>query len=739
MERSIVETVNDALENIDKESNRKEEAFIYLIRTAVLKKSGIRLSIYMEFLEKNLGSINERSKEDICLEEIAKQQIDNLDLNSLCGVLEDHMNNQKRELTGSYYTPGFVIEYIFTNSIILFLRQNTTINKSALEKLIKDETISDINSSELIELLEKLNKLKVIDIACGTGLFLHHSFEKLLSIKKLIYKELDMEINEYYERKFILENNIFGIDIQLAPLEMIALKYIDMLASYREFSLDSIKINFYQRNTILGNEIFTASKINEVIEKGGFDIVIGNPPYVGEKGNKSLFENIRKHEFGKKYYEAKMDYFYYFIYRGIDMLKETGVLSYITTNYFITADGAKKLRKFFKENVSFRDIVNFNEYEIFKAAKGQHNMIFTLTKGNEENRNINVSYIKNYKLETNEIAMSINNKKVNNQNISSYVLDKQRDLYAINGNIMTFPDKKYAEIIKKIKYLCSQSLGDICNINQGIVSGADKVSKRMLETKFKQDTLGKYNIDIDEGIFVLNKEEIIDSYAQGCQLLKPFYKNSDIKKYFTSNTTDKYILYFTDKNIINSDKCDVIQNRLLRYKDVLDLRRETQKGTRKWFALQWSREQRIFDGPKIVVPHRAVRNKFGYNEDMWYASADVYYITTKNENIDLKLLLGILNSKITYFWLYNMGKRKGNYLELYSSPLGQIPITIDIQHDVRERIINTTDKILSICKNEYDHKLVEEYQDRIDRELFKVYSFTKEEIKAINELYPKKH
>ena len=127
---------------------------------------------------------------------------------------------------------------------------------------------------------------------------------------------------------------------------MIALKYIDMLSSYKEFSLDSLKINFYQRNTILGNEIFTVSKIDEVMGEGGFDIVIGNPPYIGEKGNRNIFENIRRHGFGKKYYEAKMDYFYYFIYRGIDMLNKDGVLAYITTNYFITADGAKNLRKF---------------------------------------------------------------------------------------------------------------------------------------------------------------------------------------------------------------------------------------------------------------------------------------------------------------------------------------------------------------------------------------------------------
>lgn len=735
MKKETIKALDVFLKNIDEENNIREEVFIELIRKTVLEKNCIELSSYINFLNRSLGNIYHVLEKDFALEDIQKKLVNELDLMMLCSILEQYMNNQKRELTGSYYTPRFIVEFIVSNSIILSLYENTEINRISLEKLVNDEIVSNINNPQMLELLTILKKLKIIDISCGSGLFLHYTLEKIFAIKTLLYKELNLEIDEYYEKKWILENNIFGIDIQHIPLEMVALKYIDMLGAYNEFNLDFLNLNFYQKNSILGDEIFSIPKIYEVIKQGGFDIVIGNPPYIGEKGNKNIFEDIRSYEFGKRCYEAKMDYFYYFVYRGIDILKDNGVLSYITTNYFITADGAKKLRKFLKNNVSFRDIINFNEYEIFKAAKGQHNIIFTLTKDNYEDNDINIKYLKSNNLDTNEISELIKNKKVNTGNMINYILEKQSSLYGMNGNIMLFPDSKYSKIVKKIKSYCNFTLGDLCNINQGIVSGADKVTNRMIEGKFKKENIDKYKIDIDEGIFVLNQEDILNNNAGVCRLLKPFYKNSDIKKYFTNRSTDKYILYITDKNISNSDYCFIIQEHLKKYQDVLDLRRETKKGTRNWFALQWSREQSIFEGPKIVVPHRAVYNNFGYNEDMWYASADVYFITIKNSDVDLKLLLGILNSKITYFWLYNMGKRKGDYLELYSSPLSEIPINLSFDCRTRQRILDIINEILYCCKDDYNHKLIEMHQEKIDKILYGAFGFTQEEIDIIEDLY----
>ncbi len=322
MEKNLVKALDKILENIDKEQSNKEKTFINLIRENVLRKNGIKFDDYIDFLNRNFDSRNQITEKDSYFEEISKDLPDGIDLMMLCGVLEEYMNNQKRELTGSYYTPGFIIRLIVSNSIILYLEENIEMDRVSLEKLVKDKVTLNIDGSQLLEILNILERIKIIDIACGSGLFLHHTLEMIYGIKVLIYKELKLEIDEYKEKKWILENNIYGIDIQWIPLEMVALKYIDMFGDYDDFNLTSLNLNFYLRNSVLGEEIFSEAKINQVIESGGFDIVIGNPPYIGEKGNKELFENIKKYGFGKKYYEAKMDYFYYFIYRGIDILKK---------------------------------------------------------------------------------------------------------------------------------------------------------------------------------------------------------------------------------------------------------------------------------------------------------------------------------------------------------------------------------------------------------------------------------
>jgi len=99
--------------------------------------------------------------------------------------------------------------------------------------------------------------------------------------------------------------------------------------------------------------------------------VIGNPPYVGESGHKELFRPIANTDFGKKYYQGKMDLYYFFFNKGLDLLKEGGYCGLITTNYYLNAAGAKILRKDFKERANIQKLVNFNELGIFQSALGQ--------------------------------------------------------------------------------------------------------------------------------------------------------------------------------------------------------------------------------------------------------------------------------------------------------------------------------------------------------------------------------
>lgn len=100
-------------------------------------------------------------------------------------------------------------------------------------------------------------------------------------------------------------------------------------------------------------------------ENGGFDIAIGNPPYVGESGHKEIFRPIAATQFGKRFYQGKMDLFYFFFHKGVDLLHDKGEIALITTNYFPTATGAKNLRNDFKTRCLVRRMINFNEVKVF--------------------------------------------------------------------------------------------------------------------------------------------------------------------------------------------------------------------------------------------------------------------------------------------------------------------------------------------------------------------------------------
>jgi len=153
------------------------------------------------------------------------------------------------------------------------------------------------------------------------------------------------------------------------------------------------------------------------------------------------------------------------------------------------------------------------------------------------------------------------------------------------------------------------------------------------------------------------------------------------------------------------------------------------KRLKRWWALSSSRWEFDFDKPKIVSPQRSYLNTFAYTEKRWYASADVYFISDKLKEMPLKYYLGILNSKLVYFWLYNRGKRKGDMLELYLTPLSEIPIPLDKSNNSHE-ILKLVDNIIEKKK---ENPLLDTIylENKIDELVYKLYDLTEEEIKII--------
>lgn len=462
-------------------------------------------------------------------------------------------------------------------------------------------------------------------------------------------------------------------------------------------------------------------------ENGGFDIVIGNPPYVGEKGNKEIFRPIAATEFGKRCYYGKMDLFYFFFHKALDLGNSTAEISLITTNYFPTAFGGLLLRKDFKERSQVRRLINFNELKIFESALGQHNMITMLTKDKSkpilaENCLCKVSKYADSNLLKNVLyAVGQNNEIFENFSVPQENLYDGNEYYIRISGCGFNQNNSNDSILSKIAE-SKKLLKDIADIKQGIVSGADKYTDAH-EAKYG---LGHPK---GKGIFVLPKEQLMNlnfPAEEKKRYLKKIYKNSQISKYSIAYSDDLYVLYLT-KEVGLTDAPKMIEY-LEQFKPILAAKREAVEGKMPWYSLNWAREKSIFEAKeKIVNSRRSKGNIFALDTKQCYEQSDIMITVIKKEyqkEYPPKYVLGLLNSKLYYFWLKNRGKLKGDMLELYGKPLEEIPI-INASEDIKANIVECVTDLLE--ENGHNDVLL----GKIDRLVYKACDLTDEEIKIV--------
>ena len=625
--------------------------------------------------------------------------------------IEVHKDSEKRKEHGIYYTPSYIVDYIVKSTLGPVLDRCTSI--------------------------EDLQKIKVLDPACGSGSFLVRAFN-LIKDKYV----LDFGKNDDFSLKYmILLNNIYGVDLDEQAIEIARLNLlINAVDSKRK--LPSLDQNIKVGNSLLqgrdedliknlGKNYLDKRPFNwkaefpEVFRQGGFDVIIGNPPYIGEKGHKEIFIDIRAGELAE-FYKGKMDIFYFFFHLALNIAKESGVIGFITTNYYLTATGGNMLRQDMKSRSIVRQIINLGELKIFESALGQHNIITILQKGHDEDAQAKVCVTTKEGIANESVLHNIINGKDQESSCSEIA---QKDLYDGEDNYIRLggnakgsndPTQKILEKMQKE----TASLGSICNVNQGIVTGADKVSRKHLS---------KYTIEAElgQGIYVLSDGEVnnLKLNKQEKEILKPWYKNSDVHRWKTnSETTERLIL--ADKRLLNLEG-NTAKNYLGKFKKILD------DSTSNSPYIHRPRDIK-FDKPKIVVPQRSMRNTFGYNEIPWYAASDVYFITQQDKSVSLKYILALLNSKLYYFWLYHRGKRKGKMLEFVQTPLSEVPIQ-KISENEQNRFILSADRILDIVNQDNylgspeKQRKVQEYEKKIDEEVYKLYGLTQEEINIVEE------
>ncbi|MEG3899064.1 MULTISPECIES: Eco57I restriction-modification methylase domain-containing protein [unclassified Microcoleus] len=576
----------------------------------------------------------------------------------------------------------------------------------------------------------------------------HQLREKILAAEANIFRVAVIHRRQFWlGKQKELEDNIRLLKGKVTkPQEKEMAEIVSKLAELDKFAVEvesgERSLNFFQYHL----------HFRDVFEgKGGFDIVIGNPPYVGQKSNKEIFQNIRSSFLGK-FYQRNMDIFYFFYHLGLEIIREDGLVSFITTNYFLTADGAFTLRQDLKERSVILRAIDFNELRIFESAKGQHNLILCLQKSKNVSAKpikANITIVKR----KGDADFNILNSILNGIDSESSFLEKtQSDIYqgsqnyirlsgvdisfTLDSNNVLKKDKlsiqepNISSILDKISQKSNFLLGQICEINTGIQTGCDKVTEKHI-----QQGLIDY-VNKDKGVYVLSKEEILNLclVEHEKQLIKPFYKNSDIRRYYCNIIPQRFLIYATRELDIN--KYSNIYRHFIFYEKIVKSRSynrgEIQAALKqgKWWVVFQQKSSLVFEGEKVICPQRSSLNCFAYNNEEWYSSKDVYFITLKHSSVLLlKYLLAVLNSRMYYYWLYFRGKRKGDNLELYYTPLTEIPIYVP-EFEKQKEIIEVVNKIMDTKKLNPHADIAQDEVD-IDNMIAHLYGLTDQEMKII--------
>jgi hypothetical protein len=331
----------------------------------------------------------------------------------------------KRKREGVFYTPEYITDHICRNAIIPYLSKS---NASTTQELIQ-EYIEDID-----ELEKKFSKLKIVDPACGSGAFLNKAVDILLEIQKEIWNVKkstgkfstgkDTTLTKWSDEermRVIIESSIYGVDINRESVE------ITRLSLFLKLAVNNRKLIGLSKNIVMGNSLISEKSIDErafnwderfpeVIHKDfegfdGFDIIIGNPPYVSQKGttdNPNI--EFEEREYYRKTYATlsnqdlstrggvKLNLFALWIERCIDLLKPKGILGFIVHKNILKVESYKFLRKFILDNTAIGEIFDLGP-GIFEDVTGE-TIIINIVK--EKKKSNMIAAKENVDLEKNE-------------------------------------------------------------------------------------------------------------------------------------------------------------------------------------------------------------------------------------------------------------------------------------------------------------------------------------------------
>ncbi len=436
--------------------------------------------------------------------------------------------------------------------------------------------------------------------------------------------------------------------------------------------------------------------------------MIANPPYIKEYTNRDAFEGFRH----SPYYQGKMDIWYGFACKMLDLLKPKGIECFIAQNNWITSAGASIFRDKVLAESEIKVFTDFGNYKVFETA-GIQTMIYVLQKSTPNNKyELKYSVLQNDRIGKAELIDFLV--------FSESDLNSEKFLFSLTpttlkGKPFTFNNNTASDILERIKLKGNLYLTEK-EVANGIHPHYDFVSKKIAE-----ESKGKF--EKGDGIFGLSNIEKRDLNLSKEELkfVKPYYTTEELERYY-ANPKNKLWIIYTGSEFKNPKAIQPYPNlkkHLDRFKNVIT-------SDNKPYGLHRAREERFFLGESIIAQRKCPnRPSFTYTDFNCYVSATFYVIQTRRLN--MKYLTALLNSKLIAYWLRNKGKMQGNNYQIDKEPLLAIPLI-----KPSESISKELEKIVTkILERKTEGKESNALEQEIDKVVYQLYDLTDEEIAII--------
>ena len=663
-------------------------------------------------------------------------------------VVED--KPEVKKAGGVYYTPTYIVDYIVKNTV---------------GKLLEGKTP------------RQAAKLRILDPACGSGSFLIGAYQYLLDWHR------DWYVNDGAERwargrspalhqaaggdwrlttaarKEILLNNIYGVDIDPQAVEVtrlsLLLKVLEgeneqtlsrQLKMFHERALPDLGNNIKCGNSLIGpdfcaqqqmslldneeryriNAFDWHAEFSEIMKAGGFDAVIGNPPYIRIQTMKE-WAPVEVEVYKQIYTAASAgnyDIYVVFVEKGLSLLNKTGKLGFILPHKFFNAQYGEALRSLIAKGRHLKHVVHFGDQQVFAGATTYTCLLFLEKAGSDKCQFVKVEDL---------IAWQTDGRSVKG-NVSAVKVTPAEWNFTVGRGAALF--ERLNQMPKKLGNFAER-------MAQGIRTSSNEV----------------YVLDLisDKGKFItarsesLNKEVTLERGA-----VRPFLQGREIKRYRLLPSGKIIVIPYRIENgrtkfIGIADFRDSFPKTfayLSENKTLLENRERGRMRGNNWYAYVYPKNIDLMRLSKILVPDIAERASFALDEKGEYAFTSGYGIVLQ-ENVteSPKYFLGILNSKVLHFYLMNVTTPLQNgffrYFTQYIERLPIRPINFSNPADKsrHDRMVKLVERMLVLHKRLAAAKIahektalqrqIEATDRQIDALVYELYGLTEEEIKIV--------